>query len=71
MRVKCLGESGEPVFSDLQRIEYGIPQGSVLGLLIFLIFNNDLHLHLSYCNCILFADDTTLYASYKDLRHLV
>ena len=71
MRGKCLGEAGEPVHSDLCTIEYGTPQGSVLGPLIFLIFNNDLHLHLLYCNCILFADDTTLYATYKDLHHLV
>ena len=51
-------------------IEFGTPQGSVLGPLIFLIFNNDLNLHLQFCNSILFADDTTIYNTHKDMRHL-
>ena len=70
MRVRCVSESDDLVLSNSQPIEYGTPQGSVLGLLIFLIFNNDLHLHLQYSNCILFADDTTIYTTHHDLRHL-
>ena len=70
MRVKCVGEDGITVHSDLKNIDFGCPQGSVLGPLIFLIFNNDLHLHLEYCSCILFADDTTLYYSHQDIRYL-
>ena len=70
MRVKCITETGETVVSEYKEIEFGTPQGSVLGPLIFLIFNNDLHLHLAYSNCILFVDDTTLYCTPKDLRHL-
>ena len=71
MRVKCVSESGTTVYSDCLPVRIGTPQGSILGPLIFLIFNNDLHLHLSYSNCILFADDTTIYATHKNLRHLV
>ena len=70
MRVKCVGDDGNIAVSPCRIIEFGTPQGSVLGPLIFLIFNNDLHLHLSYSNCILFADDTTIYATHRDLRHL-
>ena len=70
MRVKCVSETGSEEYSDYLPVEVGTPQGSILGPLIFLVFNKDLHLHLSYSNCILFADDTTIYATHKNLRHL-
>ena len=67
MRVKCLTASGLFYYSECVDIEFGTPQGSILGPLIFLLFNNDLHLHLSFSSCILFADDTTIYCTHKDL----
>ena len=47
-----------------------LPKGLCLGPLLFLIFCNDLHLHLSLCSSILFADDTTIYKSHENLRYL-
>ena len=46
--------------SSLYDVDYGTPQSSCLGPLIFLIFCNDLHLYLTHLQCIQFADDTTL-----------
>ena len=39
-----------------------MPQGSILGPLLFILFVNDLHLHMSECGLNLYADDTNLYS---------
>ena len=49
--------------SSINIIECGVPQGSVLGPLLFIIYINDLEYCLKQVNSILFADDTTVYHS--------
>ena len=49
--------------SDTLPVYYGVPQGSVLGPLLFIIYTNDLPHVLKYSKCIMFADDTTVYHS--------
>ena len=48
-------------FSDWSYILSGVPQGSVLGPLLFLIFINDLTHVIDHTNMRLFADDTGLF----------
>ena len=72
LRSKCQTSTSElPVYSDAMYIHYSAPQGSCLGPLIFLIFCNDLYRHLELCSSILFADDTTIYKSHKNIDFLV
>ena len=71
LRVKCNIASGNAtVYSVKKEINIGTPQGSCLGPLLFLLYNNDLYLHLEHTQVILFADDTTLYMSHKNLNYL-
>ena len=68
--------------SGLAAINSGVPQGSVLGLLLFLLYINDLIQVVKFCKVHHFADDTNLlYLSNStkklnkqvnaDLKHLV
>ena len=70
MRVKILSSTGTLEYSAYHPLTYGTPQGSCLGSLLFLIFINDLHYSVTHGISLLFADDTTLLHSHKDLRYL-
>ena len=53
--------------SDLKLIKCGVPQGSNLGPLLFLIYINDITSIFEQCNVWLFADDTHLNFSSKKI----
>ena len=46
--------------SDYKTVKYGVPHGSVLGSLLFLIFINDLNIAIKNSENFHFADDTCL-----------
>ena len=52
-------------YSEFSLIESGVPQGSVLGPLLFLVYINDLEKDIK-SNVKFFADDTMLYSVVKD-----
>ena len=57
--------------SCLSSIKYGVPQGSILGPLLFLIYINDIVNVSNFVKCILFADDSKLYSSHFDINVLL
>ena len=58
-------------FSSWQELIQGVPQGSVLGPLLFNIYLNDLFYIAESTNVCNFADDTTFYACDGDFSSLI
>ena len=49
--------------SASEAVSTGVPQGSILGPLLFILHINDLPEVVSDCNILMYADDTVLYCS--------
>ena len=55
-------------YSSFQPIAQGVPQGSVLGPLFYIVYANDLTNIIKNCEIVMYADDTILYISHKNYK---
>ena len=65
-RQQCVKLNDET--SNTLSISYGVPQGSILGPILFSIYINDIA-NLVDCGIVLYADDTVLYHHDRKLQH--
>ena len=56
--------------SETRMVETGVPQGSLLAVILFQCFIDSLPCTLRYCQSILYADDTTIFLMGKSLKFL-
>ena len=52
--------------SDLKNMSIGVPQGSTIGPIMFIIFINDLPTVLEHCNSLMYADNTVVYCAHPN-----
>ena len=65
LKNRCQAVNINSTLSDFKDINIGIPQGSILGPLLFIVFVNSLPDSVK-CKCVMYADDTTLLTSSSD-----
>ena len=56
--------------SEPSLVTHGVPQGSVLGPLLFIIFIKDLHKSVKHSQILHFADDTNLLYANKSMKNV-
>ena len=67
-RQQCTSVNG--TMSSPREITCGVPQGSILGPLLFIIYMNDLPLSVKGANITMYADDTSLFKAIRGMQDL-
>ena len=57
-------------YSDTADLSLGVPQGSVLGGLLFILFINDLPSVVHCCKIVLYVDDTALFFADRNFHSI-
>ena len=71
LKTRCHRTKINSSFSTWKALLMGVPQGSILGLLLFNIYLNDLFFTLDQTNSCIYTDDTGIYACDQDLPKLL
>ena len=67
-RAQVVDYNGER--SSTLLVTAGVPQGSILGPILFLLYVNDFSSYMNMIKTIQYADDTTLYSTGSELKEL-
>ncbi|KAG7299107.1 hypothetical protein JYU34_017608 [Plutella xylostella] len=60
-RVMFTGTDGKTLSSSLLPVTRGVPQGSILGPILFILYSSDITNCIKHCNFHIYADDLQLY----------
>lgn len=59
------------MYSEKSTVNTGIPQGSILGSILFLVYVNDVSSYIDVCSLNEFADDISVIISAKSIKRLL
>lgn len=59
------------VVSEAVEVDLGVPQGTILGVLFFLLYVNDMNKVIMRAKCVIYVDDSHLYVTGEDVDECI